>query len=104
MYLNELKIVKTCHRCHFTWLSNADHFAKLFSIILRMYQSAVGNYRPHPKDGEGNVLTHVCLSVHRGRYLPSSQLGEEGYLTFQVRGYLPSSQQGDSHFFADGGT
>ena len=22
-------------------------------------------YRPHPKDGEGNVLTRVCLSVHR---------------------------------------
>ena len=33
------------------------------------------HYRPHPKDGEGNVFTGVCLSVHRGTGVPEARTG-----------------------------
>ena len=32
-------------------------------------------YRPHPKDGEGNVFTGICPSTHRGWVYPSPSQG-----------------------------
>ena len=53
-------------------------------------------YRTHPKDGEGNVLTRVCLSVcpPGGTYLPGKREG----------GYLPSSWGSSYPGWGEGGT
>ena len=62
------------------------------------------DYLPYPKDGEGKVLTGVCVSVHRR--VPTFRLMGGGLPTFQVMGvmYLPSSQWGVPTFQPIGGT
>ena len=66
-------------------------------------------YRPHPKDGEGNVLTRVCLSVHRGGSGPATGGGGSGPATggggqVQLPGGVRSSHRGGSGPAAGGGS
>ena len=37
-------------------------------------------YRPHPKDGESNVLTRFCVSVHRWGTYPGQRENGSTYL------------------------
>ena len=65
-------------------------------------------YRPHPKDGEGNVFTGVCLFTPRGE-VPHPLMGGtpfpgpgRGVLPSQVGGGVPPSQVGEGTTFQMG--